>query len=196
LNVWKVTRSHVGRRRPSAARRSVRPEPRRDGGNEHIPANVPAGPRRTRSTESFAEDLQVGDVRDVAPAPSVGSAGSAFAAHLVKEESTDAVDDPIVVRFADPPPAVKSEAHEPSRPDRVAQQLISTGEFTHDLHISSSNRKTGRLHDPRRLDEVVLLVDDDDAPGVHQAVRHEADHGRRDDDPIQIERVARFHETP
>ena len=56
-------------------------------------------------------------------------------------------------------------------------------------------RKPLRLHDPRRLDNVVLLVDDDDAAGIHQAVGDEAEHRRCDRGPIEIEFAARFHQT-
>src|SRR5262245_26813663 len=56
-------------------------------------------------------------------------------------------------------------------------------------------REAARLHDARRLNEVVLLVRDDDAAGVHQAVRDDAGHRRRDGGGVEIESVAGFHEA-
>jgi membrane protein DedA with SNARE-associated domain len=57
------------------------------------------------------------------------------------------------------------------------------------------SREAARLHDARRLNEMVLLVHDDDAAGIHHAVRDEAGHRRRDRDRVEIESAARFHET-
>jgi hypothetical protein len=86
--------------------------------------NVPAGRCRARPTKSLGEDLHLGDLRKLSPAPSERSPRSAFATTLVEKELTDAVHDPIVVRFRDPQTSVQSEADEPLGGNSRAQQLI------------------------------------------------------------------------
>src|SRR5262249_14216768 len=63
------------------------------------------------------------------------------------------------------------------------------------LYATHLSRKAVWFLHSRRLDIVVLLVNNDDAAGIHQAVRDEAGHRRRDRDRIEVEVAAGVHET-
>ena len=113
-------------RRLARARHGARlsHETRRNGRDEHVPMKMSAGRRRAWSAEPLGEELYFGHLRKLAPAPPEGPTGPALATNLVKEEPADAIDDPIVVRFGDPPTSGQRKADEAPVGDGSAQQPI------------------------------------------------------------------------